>query len=63
VVTLKNNEIEILICSSPMSPNCGAEVGITIKHIPTGIKVKSIKHRTQHLNKLAALELLSDQLK
>jgi protein subunit release factor A len=60
---MKNNELEISICSSPKSPNCRAEVGIMIKHIPTGVKVKSIKHRTQHLNKLAALELLSNQLK
>jgi hypothetical protein len=59
---LDNSEIEISICHSPMSPIGGAEVGVEIKHIGTGIIVQSIELSTQHKNKLAALELLAERL-
>jgi len=57
-----NSEIEISICHSPMSTIGGAEVGVEIKHIGTGIIVRSVELRTQHKNKLAALELLAERL-
>lgn len=56
---LDNSQIEISICYSAMSPIGGAEVGVEIKHIGTGIIVRSVELRTQHKNKLAALELLA----
>jgi len=61
-INLDNSEIEISICHSPMSPFGGAEVGVEIKHIGTGIIVRSVELRTQHKNKLAALELLAKRL-
>lgn len=58
----KDSDIEISICRSPMSQLGGAEIGVQLKHIPTGITVKSVNHASQHLNKLAALDLLSKRL-
>jgi protein subunit release factor A len=57
-----NSEVKISICPSPMSLIGGAEVGVAIKHISTGIIVRSVELRTQHKNKLAALELLAERL-
>jgi protein subunit release factor A len=57
-----NSEVKISICPSPMSRIGGAEVGVEIKHISTGIIVRSVELRTQHKNKLAALELLAQRL-
>jgi protein subunit release factor A len=59
---LDSSEVEILICYSTMSPIGGAEVGVEIKHIGTGIIVRSVELRTQYKNKLAALELLAERL-
>ncbi|MBA6352490.1 peptide chain release factor-like protein [Colwellia sp. BRX9-1] len=59
---LDNSEIEISICHSSMSLIGSAEVGVEIKHISTGIIVRSVELRTQHKNKLAALELLAERL-
>jgi hypothetical protein len=43
---LDSSEVEILICYSTMSPIGGAEVGVEIKHIGTGIIVRSVELRT-----------------
>lgn len=59
---LDSSEVEISICHSPMSLIGSAEVGVEIKHIRTGIIVRSVELCTQHKNKLAALEILAERL-
>ena len=63
VINIKNSEIEFTICESPTTRFTGDEVGVSITHLETGIAVKSIKYKSQHKNKLAALELLEVKLK
>ena len=41
MVDLKENEIEIMICSANESKIGSAEVGLKIKHITTNITVES----------------------
>jgi peptide chain release factor 1 len=38
------------------------ESGVVIKHIPTGLEVKSHSDRSQHVNKELALEILRSKL-
>lgn len=59
---LTDSEVEITICKSEMTNIGSAEVGVQIKHIDTNIVVKATHNRSQHLNKLAALELLKEEL-
>lgn len=59
---MDESELEITICKSPMTRFLGAEVGVKITHIPTGIVVRATKCSTQHLNKIAALKLPDDKL-
>ncbi len=51
-------ELAIRVCESPNSLSGSAHVGIEITHKATGIKVKSTEHKTQHQNKLNAIEAL-----
>ena len=60
---MKSSDYEISICKSDLTKYLSAEVGIKIRHIDTGITVKSTSKKTQHLNKLAALAMLEDKLK
>jgi len=59
---MKNNELEITICKNKMTQLLGVEVGVRIHHIHTNIVVESTAKKTQHLNKLAALVMLEEQL-
>ena len=54
----KTEELAIRVCVSPNSMIGSAHVGIEIAHKVTGIKVKSTEHKTQHQNKLNAIEAL-----
>lgn len=58
------NEKELIIdtCSSPNDPVVGAYVGIQIRHNPSKIVVKSVKMKTQHENRLEAMEKLKLEL-
>ena len=58
----KPEELAIRVCESPNSMSGSAHVGIEIRHTATGIKVKSTEHKTQHQNKLNAIEVLRHAL-
>ena len=60
---MDESELEITICKSEMTKFLGAEVGVKILHKKTGVVVRSTKFTSQHLNKMAALELLHQKLK
>ena len=38
------------------------ETGVRVKHLPTGINIKCVQERSQHLNKGIAMKLLKSQL-
>ncbi|GAA6172032.1 hypothetical protein NBRC116592_17020 [Colwellia sp. KU-HH00111] len=61
---IDNSEILMeTCCAGEQSPHtCGALRGIKLTHKATGIVVHSIKEKSQHANKLAALELLKMEL-
>lgn len=59
---MNEDGIEISIIPTPLSKPGQVEFGIEIKHIPTGIIVKSVDKKSQHLNKLEALKLLDEKL-
>lgn len=61
-IQMDNSDLDISICRSPRTTLLSAEVGVRITHIPTGITVRSIEQSTQHLNKLAALDMLKKLL-
>jgi len=61
-MNISKKGLEITLCKSPRSPRVGAHVGVQIRHVETNITVQSITHASQHLNKLAALELLKVEL-
>lgn len=56
------DEIEFFIIASNETQFLGAEVGVTAKHKKTGLTTESTSYKTQHQNKLAAIELLKDKL-
>ena len=56
------NELEITICKSDFTQFLGVEIGVQIKHIPTGNIVRSTTLSSQYLNKIQALKLLTDKL-
>lgn len=56
------DEIEFSIIKSDQSNFLSAEVGVSAKHKPTGIIAQSISHKSQHQNKLAAIEMLKEAL-
>lgn len=60
--SMLENEVEITLCQSEQTLFLGAEVGVEIKHVLTGIVVRSTQCKSQHLNKIAALRLLNDKL-
>ena len=59
---MNEDDIEISIIPTPLSKPGQVEFGVEIKHIQTGIIVKSVNKRSQHLNKLEALKLLDKKL-
>ena len=59
---MNEDDIEISIIPTPLSKPGQVEFGVEIKHIHTGIIVKSANKRSQHLNKLEALKLLDEKL-
>jgi protein subunit release factor A len=59
---IDSKDIEITLCKSDRTRHLGAHVGVQIKHFETNITVQSINHTSQYMNKLAALELLKDEL-
>jgi protein subunit release factor A len=61
-MNINENELEITLYWSPISKYLSAEVGVQVRHIRTNIIVKSIDKPSQHLNKLAAIELLKEEL-
>ena len=58
------NEKDLIIdtCWSPNDPVVGAHIGIQIRHRPSKIVVKSVKMKTQHENRLEAMEKLKLEL-
>jgi protein subunit release factor A len=59
---MNEDEIEISIIQTPLSKPGQVEFGVEIKHIHTGIIVKSVNKSSQHLNKLEALKFLDEKL-
>lgn len=61
-MNIDRDDIEITLCESHRTKHLGAQIGVQIKHIETNITVQSIEQASQYMNKLAALELLKEQL-
>ena len=59
---MNEKDLIIITCSSPNDPIVGAHVGIQIRHVPSKIVVKSVKMKTQHENRLEAMEKLKFEL-
>tara|TARA_R110001583_G_scaffold182313_1_gene340027 strand:+ start:5863 stop:6171 length:309 start_codon:yes stop_codon:yes gene_type:complete len=59
---MNDKNLIINTCSSPNDPIVGAHVGIQIRHVPSKIVVKSVKMKTQHENRLEAMEKLKFEL-
>jgi len=61
-IQIDENDIKITICKGDCSHIGSAEVGVKLVHRPTNITVYSLKKKSQHANKVAALELLKMEL-
>ncbi len=59
---IKASDLVIKLCPSSNTPFLGAEVGVEIKHIPTGLVVKSVDRRSQYQNKKQALKQMEKEL-
>jgi protein subunit release factor A len=59
---IDTKDIEITLCKSDQIKHLGAHVGVQIKHFETNITVHSTNHKTQYMNKLAALDKLNEGL-
>lgn len=58
---MDHEDLEIDIIPSPHDPIAGAHVGIRIRHKTLSLVAESTSRRTQHANKLAAIEMLQLQ--
>lgn len=59
---MSKESIEFTIIKSEQSPLLGAEVGVRVKDLKTGLIAESTSFSTQHKNKLAALEQLKEAI-
>ncbi len=62
-MTFSENDIETTIIPSPHTRYAGTEVGVRVKHIPSGLVAESTSKPSQYLNKHAALAMLQSLLK
>jgi|GEM_PF-2301914 len=56
------NDIEFKIIASSQSRTASAQVGVEARHTILNIVVQSTSYRTQHQNKLAAIELIKKEI-
>ena len=53
---ITDKDIDIKLCKSESTNFLGAEVGVKIRHISTGINVSSTAFKSQYKNKVEALK-------
>lgn len=56
------DQLEIKIITSEKTKLAGAEVGVQVTHIETGLSASSTSLSSQHQNKVAAIELLKEKI-
>lgn len=62
MTNLKENEIEVIICQANEPKTGSANVGVKIRHIATNISAESLTEKTQHLNKIIAMDKLKKEI-
>lgn len=60
---LDESELEITTCKGDCSKVGSAEIGVKIRHIPTGTIAYSLSKKSQYANKVAAIEKIKIKLK
>jgi protein subunit release factor A len=55
---MEDSDLDIGICKGEYSHIGSVETGVEITHRATGIKVSSLKEKSQYANKVMAMELL-----
>lgn len=62
MIELNEDQMKFTICKGNYSISGSAEVGVIVFHIPSGIHTSCVTEKSQHSNKICAIEKLKKKL-